>query len=303
MELFGQSCSLKSGFIAYGMDAASFDVRIDGSMNIHTSSGLLTACRMMGKDLGGNGAIEVVCTGNATAQILSEIILPLAFWLGLVFGLEQPQSSLLPKWDSLQPAIEREKQNGLYWEIIIKFGAFGGMSWKPVLLQGTCGGLQVVNFVYELLLPKMKHRTFQQLTKQVGKWKTANGQYTEYSALYPPAFGETCAFAFKIHKNYWFVPPSDLWEYAGMEIKSFVDDLYVRIPSEEQVIATAKDRFKDNSPAVPTAIWSSRLGSCSAHCDLELAVEVRQCPLRSRAGEEREGEEKEKEEEGAGGQP
>ena len=27
MELFGQPCSLKSGFIAYGMDAESFDVR------------------------------------------------------------------------------------------------------------------------------------------------------------------------------------------------------------------------------------------------------------------------------------
>lgn len=79
------------------------------------------------------------------------------------------------------------------------------------------------------------------------RWRTANGPYTEYSALYPPAFGETCAFAFKIHKKYWFVPPSDLWEYAGVEIKSFVDDLYVQIPSEEQVLATAKDRLKDNS--------------------------------------------------------
>ena len=34
-------------------------------------------------------------------------------------------------------------------------------------------------------------------------------------------------------------------------------------------------------PAVPTAIWKSRLRSGSAHCDLEVAVEVRQCPLRS----------------------
>ena len=32
--------------------------------------------------------------------------------------------------------------------------------------------------------------------------------------------------------------------------------------------------------AVPTGIWSSRLRSGSAHWDLELAVEVRQCPLR-----------------------
>ena len=35
------------------------------------------------------------------------------------------------------------------------------------------------------------------------------------------------------------------------------------------------------SPAVPTAIWSSQLKSGSAHCDLGLAVAVRQCPLGS----------------------
>ena len=33
--------------------------------------------------------------------------------------------------------------------------------------------------------------------------------------------------------------------------------------------------------AVPTAIWKSRLRSGSAHCNLEVAVEVRQCPLGS----------------------
>eukprot|EP00435_Cladocopium_sp_Y103_P029538 s2552_g7.t1 len=43
-----------------------------------------------------------------------------------------------------------------------------------------------------------------------------------------------------------------------------------------------------------TAIWSSRLRFGSAHCDLELADEVRQCSLRSAAGEE-EDEEEEKE--------
>ena len=35
--------------------------------------------------------------------------------------------------------------------------------------------------------------------------------------------------------------------------------------------------------AVPTATWKSRLRSGSAHCDLQLAVEVWQCPLGSGA--------------------
>ena len=34
---------------------------------------------------------------------------------------------------------------------------------------------------------------------------------------------------------------------------------------------------------MPTAIWKSRLMSGSAHFDLEVAVEVRQCPLGSGA--------------------
>jgi len=34
---------------------------------------------------------------------------------------------------------------------------------------------------------------------------------------------------------------------------------------------------------VPTAIWKSRLRSGSAFCNLEVAVEVRQCPLGSGA--------------------
>eukprot|EP00435_Cladocopium_sp_Y103_P074133 s395_g47.t1 len=34
---------------------------------------------------------------------------------------------------------------------------------------------------------------------------------------------------------------------------------------------------------MPTAIWGSRFRSSSAHCDVALAVGVRQCPLRSGA--------------------
>ena len=34
---------------------------------------------------------------------------------------------------------------------------------------------------------------------------------------------------------------------------------------------------------MPTATWKSRLRSGSAHCDLQLSVEVRQCPLGSGA--------------------
>jgi len=58
---------------------------------------------------------------------------------------------------------------------------------------------------------------------------------------------------------------------------------------------------RGSSPAVPTALWSWQMKSGSAHCDPELADEVRQCPLRSGAGEEEKKEEEKKEEEEAAG--
>ena len=48
---------------------------------------------------------------------------------------------------------------------------------------------------------------------------------------------------------------------------------------------------------MPTAIWKSRLRSGSAHCNLELAVEVRLCPLDLDCEEEAAGEEAEEAEE------
>eukprot|EP00435_Cladocopium_sp_Y103_P031167 s175_g7.t2 len=56
-------------------------------------------------------------------------------------------------------------------------------------------------------------------------------------------------------------------------------------------------------PAVPTAICNSRLRSGSAQCDLELADEISQCPLQSGAGEEEAEAEEKEEEKAAGGQP
>lgn len=58
----------------------------------------LRSSYLLAKDIHGNGAIHSVCTGNGTAMLLSHILIPLAAWLGLIWGLEQPQSSLLLKW-------------------------------------------------------------------------------------------------------------------------------------------------------------------------------------------------------------
>lgn len=78
-----------------------------------------------------------------------------------------PQTIIICR--DLATIIKAEKAAQNYYDVVVKFGAFGGLSWKPVVLQGTWIGLKIVFNVYQLLLPRMKHREFTQLTKQSGK--------------------------------------------------------------------------------------------------------------------------------------
>lgn len=53
------------------------------------------------QDLGGNPSQLPVLTANGTAEIISELVIPLADWLYLTWSVEQPvhHSSLLPLRD------------------------------------------------------------------------------------------------------------------------------------------------------------------------------------------------------------
>lgn len=57
------------------------------------------------QELWGNGACKSVVCGNAQAELLARVLIPLALWLLLVPGFEQPQSSMLPQWPSLSASI------------------------------------------------------------------------------------------------------------------------------------------------------------------------------------------------------
>ena len=53
------------------------------------------------QEIWGNGACRSVVAGNAQAQVVSDIVFPLAEWLLLTIAGETPQNSLLPQWPSI----------------------------------------------------------------------------------------------------------------------------------------------------------------------------------------------------------
>lgn len=63
---------------------------------------------------------------------------------------------------------------------------------------------------------------------------------TEYSALYPPAFGQTIAFAYEIAKKYQYSEPGYMFTVAKLEIHRFTDDLLMRMPTEADIIREAE---------------------------------------------------------------
>ena len=84
----------------------------------------------------------------------------------IIFGVTSHISGIKLKIDQYKAA-----QN--FHDVVIKMGAFGGCSWKPLRLFGTWKGLQIVEKVYHALYPKMKDRHFEALTCQSGKFLTS----------------------------------------------------------------------------------------------------------------------------------
>lgn len=82
------------------------------------------------------------------------------------------------------------------------------------------------------------------------RWITSNGRLTEYSALYPPAFGDTIAFAYAITNKYQYkVEAQDdyILGVAKLEIERFIDDLLMRMPTTEKVLEEAEATRWSNS--------------------------------------------------------
>ena len=83
------------------------------------------------------------------------------------------------------------------------------------------------------------HGSIKNHTTQL-RWRTGNA-LTVYSALYPAAFGETIAFAYELERSYYALGESWQWKWVSIEIETFADGLFEKMPSQEEVLAMAKD--------------------------------------------------------------
>lgn len=226
IEVFGQSTSFREGFHSRESRCAAFDIRLDAMFNVHTNKGLRllaemaaqvkvgglgwisptcstwiwlnrgTNCR--GVELHGRGDLKSVVAANRCAECIGRVLIPLFIWLGLCIMIEQPQSSLLWKWDRIAEWLDGLLAEGKLWDIRICLSAFGGMSKKPLQLRGNWPGAEWVLEIFKRLQPAFQDRPLIKLTQPVGKW-TGGNPFTAVSALYPPTFGKVVAFS---HERY-----------------------------------------------------------------------------------------------------
>ena len=84
--------------------------------------------------------------------------------------------------------IEQKKAQNEFYEVSVRLGAFGGLSWKALSLKGTNPALVWLGQIYSTIYPKMKSRQCKKLSKPAGKrlgrkgiWIGSIKQYTTIS--------------------------------------------------------------------------------------------------------------------------
>ena len=94
--------------------------------------------------LTGYSGCPAVVAGNAVAELLGTLIIPLIIWLGLFWVLENPTSSLLFKWESI---IRQFLQQADCLSVCIDLGIYGCICSKRLSFQGTWPGLKTLKAI------------------------------------------------------------------------------------------------------------------------------------------------------------
>lgn len=79
-----------------------------------------------------------VVTGNAVAELVAILLLPLLMFLDLEWCIEQPLSSLFFSW----PGMEQFLSHPQCQKIVVEMATFGCICSKQLRLQGTWKGLE-----------------------------------------------------------------------------------------------------------------------------------------------------------------
>ena len=79
-----------------------------------------------------------VVTGNAVAELVAVLLLPLLIFLDLEWCIEQPLSSLFFCW----PGLEQFLSHPQCQKVVVEISIFGCICVKQLRLQGTWKGLE-----------------------------------------------------------------------------------------------------------------------------------------------------------------
>ena len=111
--------------------------------------------------------VKSVITGNAKAEVIGVVILPLAIWLGLEPGFEQPQGSLMYRWKNIEEVVENAGQS-----CHLCLGTFGSLSSKPLDIRGSWKGVPILGKIYQkmgVLINPGRYSQQLRLTKESGR--------------------------------------------------------------------------------------------------------------------------------------
>ena len=120
------------------------------------------------KVLTGYCGSKTVVTGNAVAEFVAMVLLPLLFWLDITWVLEQPLSSLFFEWPKLKPLMI----NPHVMSVVVDLSIFGCLCPKQLVLKGTWRGLEhlkAIESALKAILPSEQLAVEVKASKESGR--------------------------------------------------------------------------------------------------------------------------------------
>ncbi|CAL1150678.1 unnamed protein product [Cladocopium goreaui] len=227
LQILGDACArTKHHGLALCQPTCSSFLRF---VSTHTSKRTL-------ENLYGDESMEFVATGNATAELVATVLVPLCDWLGLYWVCENPMNSLFfvyPSIDAVLQALLDTVPNGQITRTIVWLRTFGAASGKPLELRGRWGGFVYLQEIHRRAWGPTRGRRTAPIMDRGSKWVTGNKSRLASSSAYPRAFG---AALWKAHQAYLANNCNLVLSPEVMhDLHAFADDMVGNLPPEGEV--------------------------------------------------------------------
>lgn len=120
----------------------------------------------------------MVVTGNAVAELVGTVLIPLMTFLDLEWVLENPQSSLFFNWPTVNPWLSQPSSKS----IGIDLQNFGCLCPKSLSFKGTWSGLPILKLIETALKALLGPEDFsdEKASQQSGRWGINSEHFPKY---------------------------------------------------------------------------------------------------------------------------